>query len=71
MLYTSRGAFREYDVLVAALPRYVRSRFISQDALFAGTWRASLDALVAQSAPPEHMAATGADDAAAIIRAMI
>jgi L-arabinokinase len=71
MLYTSRGAFREYDVLVAALPRYVRSRFISQDALFAGTWRASLDALVTQPAPPEHMAATGADDAAAIIRAMI
>jgi L-arabinokinase len=71
MLYTSRGAFREYDVLVAALPRYVRSRFISQDALFAGTWRSSLDALVAQPAPPEHMAATGADDAAEIIRAMI
>jgi L-arabinokinase len=71
MLYTSRGAFREYDVLVAALPRYVRSRFISQDALFAGAWRASLDTLVAQPAPPERMAATGADDAAAIIRTMV
>jgi L-arabinokinase len=71
MLYTSRGAFREYDVLVAALPRYVRSRFISQDALFAGTWRASLDALVAQPAPPERMAATGAEEAAEIVRAMV
>jgi L-arabinokinase len=71
MLYTSRGTFREYDVLVAALPRYVRSRFISQDALFAGTWQAALDALVAQPAPPEHMAATGAEEAAAIIRGMV
>ncbi len=71
MLYTSRGVFREYDVLVAALPRYVRSRFISQDALFVGTWQSSLDALVAQPAPPERMAATGAEDAAAIIRAMV
>jgi L-arabinokinase len=67
MLYTSRGHFREYDVLVAALPRYVRSRFISQADLFAGRWRTALDALLAQAAPPETMATDGAAQAAAEI----
>jgi L-arabinokinase len=64
MLYTSRGEFREYDVLVAALPRYVRSRFISQAALFAGRWRDALAALAAQAAPTGRLAANGADAAA-------
>jgi L-arabinokinase len=67
MLYTSRGRFREYDVLVAALPRYVRSRFIDREALFAGRWRDSLGALLAQPAPPEHLEPIGADTAAARI----
>ena len=47
MLYTSRGQFREYDLLVRQLPGYVRSRFISQDDLFAGRWRDALDELTA------------------------
>lgn len=64
MLYTSRGHFREYDVLVGSLPRYVRSRFISQADLFAGRWRDALDALMAQPAPAETMATDGASHAA-------
>lgn len=67
MLYTSRGEFREYDVLVNALPRYVRSRFIDQPTLFAGQWRESLEALLDQPAPPERMALDGAEAAAAEI----
>jgi L-arabinokinase len=61
MLYTSRGPFREYDVLVANLPRFVRSRFIDQSDLLAGRWRAALEALVEQPPPPERMAVNGAD----------
>jgi hypothetical protein len=52
ILYTSRGHFVEYDVLVREMPRYVRTQFIPQDALFAGEWRPYLETLVAQTAPP-------------------
>jgi len=67
MLYTSRGEFREYDVLVRDLPRYVRSRFLSNADVLTGRWRAALDALLAQPAPPERMPATGAADVATAI----
>jgi hypothetical protein len=70
MLYTSRGVFREYDVLIEALPRYVRSRFISHADLFAGRWRDALQAVLAQPDPPDHPAVDGADRAAEEIRAL-
>lgn len=61
MLYTSRGEFREYDVLVNAMRRYLKCRFISQEDLFAGRWREALDALVGQPAPLESIAPDGAE----------
>jgi hypothetical protein len=64
ILYTSRGTFREYDLLVEEMPKYLRCRFISQQDLFAGRWRAALDTLVAQPPPPETMAVNGAEVAA-------
>lgn len=51
LLYTSRGRFAEYAVLVDALPRMVRSRFISQVDLFSGRWLPHLEALLAQLDP--------------------
>ena len=30
LLYTSRGVFREYDLFVSEMPRYLRCRFIDQ-----------------------------------------
>jgi L-arabinokinase len=72
LLYTSRGAFREYPVLVAAMPRVVRSRFLPPADLFAGRWRAGLEALLAQPAPPDTMAVNGAEIAAdAILNRMV
>ena len=71
MLHTSRGAFREAQVLIEALPRYVRSRFISQDDLFAGRWRDALEAVLVQPDPPEHLDATGAEAAAHWIRSLM
>jgi len=68
MLYTSRGDFREYDLLVQALPRIVRSRFISSEDLFAGRWQSALDALLAQPAPREAPPTNGASVAAEILR---
>jgi hypothetical protein len=71
MLYTSRGVFREYDLLVSEMPRYLRSRFIAPGDLFAGRWRAPLEALVRQPGAPETMAVNGAETVAAILDEML
>src|SRR6185503_13323440 len=52
LLYTSRGDFREYQVLVDAMPAFLRCSFINHDDLFAGRWARHLGELLAQSAPP-------------------
>lgn len=65
MLYTSRGAFAEYEVLVREMPRYLRCAFISQENLFAGRWRAALDDVLGQAMPPERPHTDGALVAAA------
>jgi L-arabinokinase len=67
LLYTSRGHFLEYDVLVAAMPRFLRAAFIDQGELFSGHWQPHLDALLARPAPPEQPATNGADVAAQLI----
>jgi L-arabinokinase len=71
MLYTSRGQFREYDLLVREIPRYVRSRFISQADLFAGRWRAALTTLLAQSPPAEVLETNGADVVADTLSSLV
>jgi hypothetical protein len=70
MLYTSRGRFREYALLVEAMPQYLRSRFLAPEDLFAGRWRAALDALLESPPPPMRIAVNGADVAAQQIVAM-
>ena len=67
MLYTSRGDFAEYDVFVAEMPRYLRCRFMPQEDLRLGRWRAHIDALLAQEDPPERARINGADVASEII----
>jgi L-arabinokinase len=67
MLYTSRGAFREYDLLVNAMPAYLRTRFLSQDDLFAGRWRSALDSVRTAPPPPLTMRVDGAEVAARAI----
>ena len=44
MLYTSRGDFREYDLLVREMPKNLRCRFITHADLFGGRWRDALTA---------------------------
>jgi hypothetical protein len=67
MLYTSRGHFIEYDVLVAAMPRYLRCRFIGHADLFAGRWKVALDALLAQPPAPDQARTDGAEEVAQIL----
>ncbi|HSL21279.1 MAG TPA: hypothetical protein VK886_07080 [Vicinamibacterales bacterium] len=67
LLYTSRGRFREYDVLVREMPAFLRCGFIEQEVLFTGRWRDTLDRILAQSPPPVRPATDGAEVVAAKI----
>jgi hypothetical protein len=71
MLYTSRGQFREYNLLVSQFPRFVRSLFISQENLFAGRWRESLEAARRLPPPAERMPTNGAEVAATRLSALL
>jgi len=53
------------------MPRYLRCRFINQADLFEGRWRAALDALVTQAAPPESLETDGAEAAAGRLAAFV
>jgi L-arabinokinase len=71
LVYTSRGRFREYDVLVRAMPDLVRCRFIPQDDLFGGRWGSAIDAVLAQPPPPSPPPVDGAEAIAErIVRAL-
>lgn len=71
LLYTSRGHFIEYDVLVDAMPRFLRAAFMGHADLFAGQWSPHLDALLAQAPPRERPAVTGAEIASDILLKMM
>jgi L-arabinokinase len=64
IVYTSRGRFIEYDVLVEALPNTVRSAFITNEDLLAGRWEAALEAARACPRPLVREATDGAEFAA-------
>ena len=67
IVYTSRGHFVEYDVLVREMPRWLRCGFISNEDLLAGRWQQALDETLALPAPRETIGVDGAERAAAII----
>jgi hypothetical protein len=67
ILYTTRGHFPEYEVLVEEMPKYVRSAFINHDDLFAGKWESPIDKLLAQPKPKKVPETNGADVAADIL----
>jgi hypothetical protein len=63
LLYTDRGRFCEYDVLVREMPRFLDGAFIDQEDLRAGRWRDAVMGLLAR--PPRPPApAEGATTAA-------
>jgi hypothetical protein len=53
LLYTARGRFIEYDVLVREMPRYVSSAYISKDELLKGRWQGPLDGLMRRGWPDQ------------------
>ena len=64
LLYTSRGHFIEYDVMVREMPDVLRCAFIDQEALLGGRWRDALDALRRSAPSLDHPATNGAKVAA-------
>jgi len=67
VLYTSRGDFREYPVLVTEMPKYLRCEYIDHDDLFSGNWAPHLNRLLAQPSPPVRPATNGAQVAADVV----
>ena len=67
LLYTSRGPFAEYDIMLAEMPRMLRCRYLAQHDLVAGRWREAIEALLAQPPPAERPSVDGASIAADMI----
>jgi hypothetical protein len=70
ILYTSRGEFREYDVLVREMPKYLRAQFIEQADLLAGRWAPPLEKLLSSPRPARKPDTNGAEAAAEAILAV-
>jgi L-arabinokinase len=68
LLYTSRGNFIEYDVLVDGIARLLRSKFISPEDLRAGRWSSAIRALLAQ---PDQLERPRTDGAAIAARTIL
>jgi voltage-gated potassium channel Kch len=64
LLYTDRGHFIEYGVLVRDMPRFVRCAYLPQPELLGGHWQDALDRLVASAPAPERPPVDGAAVAA-------
>ena len=60
ILYTSRGRFVEYEVMVAEMPRFLRCEYLDLDSLLAGRWLEPLNRLLNSPAPPERPRTDGA-----------
>ena len=60
VVYTSRGRFAEYDVLVREMPKYLRCAYLDNESLLAGRWQAALDAALAAPEPPQRPRTDGA-----------
>ncbi len=71
ILYTSRGRFAEYELLVEGLNRFGVARFIGNDDLLAGNWRGALDALLRQPRTWPDLPADGAEVAAGILETLL
>lgn len=68
ILYTSRGSFPEYDVMVHQMPQYLRCAYIDQDSLLAGRWRRALEEGMTSPPPCQRAATNGAEVVAQKLR---
>ena len=69
IVYTERGDFPEYAILVAEMQRYVPCAHVGNDDLLAGRWRAGIESVLARPVPPPPDLG-GAEAAARRLRAI-
>lgn len=67
ILYTSRGNFAEYEVLVREMPRFVKCAYLEMEAFGAGRWLEGLERAASQPEPAEQPRLDGADVVAGLI----
>lgn len=71
ILYTSRGRFPEYEVIVSAMQRLTRCRYIPMPDLLGGHWQGHLDRLRQEPRPAAKPATNGAEVAAETVLGML
>ena len=71
MLYTPRGRFPEYDVMVREMPGLLRCRCLESEAFTDGRWNEALRELAALPAPPEQPRVDGAEVVAGMIAGLV
>ena len=71
LVYTSRGHFAEYDVLVREMPRFLRSRYLEMKDLVEGRWADAVRRVLAQPPAPEKPRTDGARVAAQALLSFI
>jgi L-arabinokinase len=71
LLYTDRGRFREYPVMVEQMPRVLPCRFIGNASLVSGRWDRDVAELLAQPRLQSRPLVNGADVAAGMLSAML
>lgn len=67
ILYTDRGHFREYGVLVDHMPRVLRCAHIENDLVISQRWDAEIAHVLSLPSPPERPLVNGAEVAAGMI----
>lgn len=71
LLYTDRGRFREYPVMVEQMPAVLRCGYIDNETLATGRWDAHVARVLALPAPATRPLVNGADVAAGMLSAMM
>lgn len=71
IVYTPRGRFAEYPVMVREMPKYLRCAPLDNESLLAGRWREALDRAVHAPPPPARPRTDGADVIAEMMGAAV
>src|SRR5262249_34149832 len=71
IVYTPRGRFAEYPVMVREMPKYLRCAPLDNESLLAGRWREALDRAVHAPPPPARPRTHGADVIAEMMGAAV
>ncbi len=67
VIYTARGRFAEYPVLVEAIRTHLPNAFLAADDLRAGRWEAALEAVFSQPGRTPRVDTSGAEVAAEVL----